>query len=130
VNGGKQKRVFTYLDDGIDCLVKIIENKNNVCQKQIFNIGNPKNEMSIKDLATRLRELYLKHPLRNPSKKVPPLEIVREQAYYGKGYQDIQRRMPSIKKAQKLLGWTPKVDRDTAIRKTLDYFLKEHSSAR
>ena len=130
VNGGKQKRAFTYLDDGIDCLVKIIENKNGVCNRGIFNIGNPKGEMSIRDLAYRLRELYLKHPLRNPSKKVPPIEIVREQNYYGKGYQDIQRRLPSIKKAQKLLGWTPKVDLDASIRKTLDYFLKEHSAAR
>ena len=41
VDGGAQKRCFTYVDDGIDGLMKIIENKNDVCNGQIFNIGNP-----------------------------------------------------------------------------------------
>lgn len=31
VDGGDQKRCFTYVDDGINCLMKIIENKNDVC---------------------------------------------------------------------------------------------------
>lgn len=128
VNGGHQRRAFTYLDDGIDCLMKIIENKKSVCNGQIFNIGNPKNDISIRDLAKKLRDLYIKHPLRPSAKKVPPIMVVREKDYYGKGYQDIQYRLPSIKKAQKLLGWTPKVDFNTSLKKTLDYFLKENSS--
>lgn len=126
VNGGQQKRVFTYLDDGIDCLVRIIENKKNACQGQIFNIGNPKNEISIRGLAGKLRDLYSEHPLRKNS-KVPSIKMVNEKQYYGKGYQDIAFRMPSIKKAQTLLGWAPKVDLQTSLKKTLDYFLKEHS---
>ena len=128
VNGGHQKRAFTYLDDGIDCLTKIIENKNNVCNGQIFNVGNPKSEMSIRALAHKLRELYVKHPLRKPSRKISAIKVVHEKNYYGKGYQDIQRRMPSIKKAHKLLGWKPKVDLATSLKKTLDYFLQEHQS--
>lgn len=127
VNGGHQRRAFTYLDDGIDCLMKIIENKRNVCQGQIFNVGNPRNELSIKDLAERLRELYIKHPLCKNPKKAPPIKVVNEKNYYGKGYQDIQFRMPSIKKAKTLLGWTPKVNLDTSLKKTLDYFLQENS---
>jgi UDP-4-amino-4-deoxy-L-arabinose formyltransferase/UDP-glucuronic acid dehydrogenase (UDP-4-keto-hexauronic acid decarboxylating) len=126
VNGGHQKRVFTYLDDGIDCLMKIIENKKNVCQGQIFNIGNPKNEISIRGLAHQLRQLYLRHSLRK-NNKVPAIKMVAEKEYYGRGYQDISFRMPSIKKAQTLLGWNPKVDLKTSLKKTLDYFLKEHS---
>ncbi|MBI3012727.1 MAG: bifunctional UDP-4-keto-pentose/UDP-xylose synthase [Elusimicrobia bacterium] len=124
VNGGKQRRAFTYLDDGIECLLRIIQNKGNVCDRQIFNIGNPKNDISIRDLAKNLRELYSQHPLRK-QKKISPIRIVQEKMYYGKGYEDIQYRMPSIVKAKKLLGWTPKVNLETSLKKTLDYFLKE-----
>ncbi len=127
VNGGHQKRAFTYLDDGIDCLMKIIKNENNVCDKQIFNIGNPHNECSVKELAKKLRDLYSKHPLK-AQKKASPIQTVNEKSYYGQGYEDIAYRMPSIKKAKTLLGWTPKVDLDTSLQKTLDYFLKEFHS--
>lgn len=130
VNGGHQKRAFTYLDDGIDCLLKIIENKKNRCDGEIFNIGNPKNEMSIAQMAKRLKELYLAHPLCANRKNASIIKVVKEKDYYGKGYQDIQFRMPSIKKAQQLLGWSPKVDLDTSLKKTLDYFLKENQAQR
>ena len=43
--------------------------------------------------------------------------------YFGKYYQDIQKRVPSIAAARKQLGWTPKVDLKRAIRLTLDYHL-------
>ena len=129
VNGGKQRRAFTYLDDGIDCLIRIIENKNNLCNGQIFNIGNPNGEASIKTLAEKLRDLYQVHPLRKNKKKISPIVIVDEKKYYGKGYQDIDFRMPSIQKARKLLGWSPKVNLETSLKKTLDYFLKEQESS-
>ena len=125
VGGGRQRRAFTYLDDGIDCLMKIIENKNRVCDGEIFNIGNPKNDASIRTIAEKLKKFYHQHPLcRNP-KNASPIRVTSEKKYYGKGYQDIAFRCPSIRKAGKLLGWTPKVDLDTSLKKTLDYFLKE-----
>jgi nucleoside-diphosphate-sugar epimerase len=43
--------------------------------------------------------------------------------YFGKYYQDIQKRVPSIANAKKLLGWSPTVDLQTAIKLTLDYHL-------
>lgn len=128
VNGGHQRRAFTYLDDGIDCLMKIIENKNNICHQEIFNIGNAKNDISIRDLAYKLKELYQQHPLRN-KKKNSSIQMVHEKDYYGKGYQDIQFRMPSIEKARRLLGWNPKVNLETSLKKTMDYFLQESSSS-
>ena len=51
VDGGGQRRCFTYVDDGLDCLVKIIRNENNRCDGKIFNIGNPHNDYSIRELA-------------------------------------------------------------------------------
>jgi hypothetical protein len=62
VDGGFQKRCFTYVEDGIDCLMAIIENPGGVADGQIFNIGNPANEASVKELAHLLRDLFRQHP--------------------------------------------------------------------
>ncbi len=51
VDGGEQRRCFTYVDDGIDCLLKIIRNEGGRCDGKIFNIGNPANDYSIRELA-------------------------------------------------------------------------------
>jgi nucleoside-diphosphate-sugar epimerase len=41
VDGGRQGRSFTFIDDGVDALLRIIENKGGRASRQIFNIGNP-----------------------------------------------------------------------------------------
>ena len=123
VDGGSQKRCFTYIDDGISCLMKIIENNNNACDGEIFNIGNPKNEATVKELAEKLKKIFTDHPSTKKMKKHSQIIEVYSKDYYGEGYQDIDRRVPSIDKAKKLLGWKPKVDLDTALRKTFDYYL-------
>jgi nucleoside-diphosphate-sugar epimerase len=48
---------------------------------------------------------------------------VRSEAYFGPYYQDIQKRVPAITAARRQLGWNPRVDLPTAIRRTLDYHL-------
>ncbi|HWQ08376.1 MAG TPA: bifunctional UDP-4-keto-pentose/UDP-xylose synthase, partial [Holophaga sp.] len=58
VDGGSQKRCFTFVEDGIDGLMKIIENKDGVCDSEIFNIGNPVNEYSVKELAEKLVAMF------------------------------------------------------------------------
>ena len=45
--------------------------------------------------------------------------------YYGTGYQDIQMRVPAIASARKHLGWAPSTDLDTAIRKTIEYYVAQ-----
>jgi UDP-4-amino-4-deoxy-L-arabinose formyltransferase/UDP-glucuronic acid dehydrogenase (UDP-4-keto-hexauronic acid decarboxylating) len=124
IDGGRQKRCFTDISEGIEALFRIIENKNNNCDGQIINIGNPENEASIKQLAEMLLESFERHPLRS---KFPPFAGFREiesSAYYGKGYQDVEHRKPSIRNAQRLLEWTPTVEMDRTIDETLDFFLK------
>src|SRR5574340_1421025 len=51
VDGGAQKRAFTYIDDGIDALMKIIANAGGVASGKIYNIGNPANNLSVRELA-------------------------------------------------------------------------------
>ena len=123
VDGGAQRRSFTYIDDGIDALLRIIENRDGCADGRIFNIGNPKNDMSIRELAETIVALVKTYPkyakLAEKTKLVP----VDSGSYYGKGYQDILTRVPSIKNAETYLGWKPTTDLKTALRKTLDYHL-------
>src|SRR5947207_11180623 len=62
VDGGTQKRAFTYIDDGINALMEIIDNKNHVASGQIYNIGNPDNNYSVRELATMMIDLALTYP--------------------------------------------------------------------
>jgi len=122
VDGGLQRRCFTYIDDGIDCLIKIIENKDGRLNGEIFNIGNPNNEATIKDLAYKLKALFVEHSsVKNLNRSSEIIEVYSKE-FYGEGYQDINFRVPSIKKAKDLIGWEPKVDLDTALKKTLAYY--------
>ncbi len=124
IEGGKQKRCFTDISDGIEALFRIIENKDGRCDGEIINIGNPENEASIKELAEMLLASFEKHPLRD---RFPPFAGFREvesSSYYGKGYQDVEHRKPSIRNAKRCLHWEPTVDMRQTIDETLDFFLR------
>lgn len=125
IDGGAQKRCFTDVDDGVEALFRIIENKDNKCNGQIINIGNPDNEASIRELAETLCAKFEAHPLRS---KFPPFAgmiEVESHTYYGDGYQDVSHRRPSIKNAKRILDWVPTIRMEDTIEQTLDFFLKE-----
>lgn len=125
IDGGNQKRCFTDVSDGIECLYRIIEDRNGVCDRRIINIGNPNNEASIRELAEMLVGKFQEHHLRS---KFPPFAGFHEKessAYYGVGYQDVQHRRPSIRNAQRLLDWTPVVGLEESVERTLNFFLEE-----
>lgn len=92
VDGGTQRRCFTYIDDGIDCLMKIIRNEGDRCDGQIFNIGNPNNELTIKELAYKLRNVFQDHPASAHLSPLPDIVETSSGMFYGNGYQDIGRR--------------------------------------
>ncbi len=124
VDGGRQKRSFTYIDDAIECLLTIIENKHGQATRGIFNIGNPANCVSIRELAERTISIAQEFPeLREAAKGTEIIEVSAGD-YYGKYYQDIQVRVPAIEAARRELGWSPTTNLDTAIRRTIDYYVK------
>ena len=127
VDGGRQRRCFTYVDDGIAALMRILENRNGCADGKIFNIGNPANDCSIRDLAGILRDLFSRHSA-GRGRKAPEIIEVEAQQYYGEGYQDIYTRTPSIAKARQALGWEPKVALREALSRTLDAFIEENPS--
>ncbi|GKW37756.1 bifunctional UDP-4-amino-4-deoxy-L-arabinose formyltransferase/UDP-glucuronic acid oxidase ArnA [Pectobacterium carotovorum] len=124
VDGGEQKRCFTDIHDGIEALFRIIENRNGQCDGQIINIGNPHNEASIRELGEMLLTSFNAHPLRDCFPPFAGFIDVESSSYYGKGYQDVAHRTPSIRNAKRLLAWEPTVKMEQTVAETLDYFLR------
>ncbi|WP_421186896.1 bifunctional UDP-4-amino-4-deoxy-L-arabinose formyltransferase/UDP-glucuronic acid oxidase ArnA [Aeromonas hydrophila] len=124
VDGGTQKRCFTDIEDGIEALFRIIENKENRCDGQIINIGNPDNEASIQQMAEILLAKFEAHPLRDQFPPFAGFKLVESKSFYGDGYQDVSHRRPSIANARRLLDWEPTIEMEETIGNTLDFFLQ------
>ena len=124
VNGGEQRRSFTWVGDGISALTKIIENKGNKASSEIFNIGNPDNNYSVKELAELLVEETAKFPQFREAAENTELEIIPAAAYYGKSYDDMQNRLPSIKKIESRLGWKPEVGMREMLHRTIEWYAR------
>jgi nucleoside-diphosphate-sugar epimerase len=130
VDGGGQKRAFTFIDDGIAALMKIIENPGGVATGRIYNIGNPANNYSVRELATMMLELAKAYPeYRDNAARVRILEVSSAD-YYGKGYQDVQNRVPKIDDTMRELGWAPRVDMATALARIFDSYRASIDEAR
>jgi nucleoside-diphosphate-sugar epimerase len=122
VDGGTQKRAFTYISDGIDALIKIIDNPRGVASGKIYNIGNPKNNYSVRDIAQMMLDLALTYPEYRGSAKKVKLIKTTSAAYYGKGYQDVQNRVPKITNTCKDLKWQPRIGMQAALKHIFDAY--------
>ncbi|MDE2625136.1 MAG: bifunctional UDP-4-keto-pentose/UDP-xylose synthase [Betaproteobacteria bacterium] len=130
VDGGTQKRAFTYIDDGVSALMKMIENKNGVASGKIYNVGNPTNNYSVKELAQMMLKLAMEYPeYRDTAQRVQLVETTSE-AYYGKGYQDVQNRVPKIDNTRSDLEWAPQVSMADALRFIFDSYRGQVAEAR
>jgi len=130
VDGGTQKRAFTYIDDGINALIKIIANEGGIASGKIYNIGNPENNYSVRDLARMMLDLALTYPeYRDTAAKVQLIETTAD-AYYGKGYQDVQNRVPKIDNTCADLGWQPVVAMQESLRRIFDAYRGQVAEAR
>jgi nucleoside-diphosphate-sugar epimerase len=130
VDGGRQKRAFTYIDDGIDALMAIIANKNAIASRKIFNIGNPKNNISVRELAESMVKLALEYPeYRAAARKVRIVKTTADR-YYGRGYQDVQNRVPKIDNTMRELGWRPRVAMGEALKRIYDAYRTDVAEAR
>ena len=151
VNGGVAKRSFTSVFDAVDFMFALFEAgfsanavgmasvaaKNvasateNVAEKtplsQAFNIGNPDNELTIAELAYKMREIFAE--IKGVSADtVPEPEVVSGVEYYGEGYEDSMRRLPSVEKVERLLGFKAKTPIDVVLRESLTWFVNHYGS--
>ena len=99
---GSQTRSFTYVDDLVDGIYRLLESDEHLPT----NIGGIE-EISMLDFA---REIIA---LTASSSKIVMQPLPED---------DPKRRRADITKARKLLGWEPKTARRDGLAKTLDYF--------
>jgi nucleoside-diphosphate-sugar epimerase len=117
VAGGKQRRSFTYIDDGIDALMRIIKNPRGVASGQIYNIGNPGNNLSVRQMATLM--LQVARADADLSERAKRVRMIATPAlkYYGKGYEDVKNRVPKIDNTCRDLKWQPR----TGMREAFEH---------
>ncbi len=128
VNGGEQRRSFTWVGDGIEGLMSIIENRTGKASGEIFNIGNPYNNYSIKELAEMLIDGMKKFPAFREKAEAAVLDIIPASTYYGKTYDDMQNRLPSIDKMETMLDWKPKTPMSKLLHKTIQWYAEQEKS--
>jgi dTDP-glucose 4,6-dehydratase len=102
---GTQTRSFCYVSDLIEGIFRLAMSD----QHRPVNIGNPV-EMTIRQFAEKI--LYITGSTGGITFKELPVD-------------DPKVRQPDITRARKLFGWEPKIDFDSGIRTTIDYFRKK-----
>lgn len=102
---GDQIRSWCYITDFIDAIMLILQNPNAV--GEAFNIGNPKGTVTISMLA------YLIKNIANSDSDI---------IYVPKNYEDVELRVPSIKKAQNVLKYSPKVNLEKGLKNTIEWY--------
>ncbi|MDR1335123.1 MAG: bifunctional UDP-4-keto-pentose/UDP-xylose synthase [Holosporaceae bacterium] len=122
VDGGGQMRCFIDIDDAVEAILRIIENENGCAEQQIFNIGNPGNLWTIRELAHIMVDMAKKYDKLADSANKITVRNVNSREYYGDSYQDVSRRVPAIKRAQELLQWTPKISLEESLKKIMDFY--------
>ena len=129
MDGGTQRRSFTYISDGIDCLMKILENRGRRGRRRHLQHRQPRQRPLRAGARAAARRRGRRPPgLRRQARETPIVDVSSGD-YYGEGYQDILTRVPSIRRAREILGWEPKVGLDEAIRLTVDFYLSKRAAA-
>ena len=100
---GQQTRSFCYVDDLIEGIVSMMESRDFAGP---VNLGNPV-EISVKQLAEEIIELT------GSSSKIIFKKLPQD---------DPKQRCPDISIAKDKLSWTPKINRNIGLKKTIRYF--------
>jgi UDP-apiose/xylose synthase len=123
VDGGLNRRCFTAIADAVDAIIRMV-GRPRESAGLIFNIGNPANEISMHGLAVLMRNIYLKMTGRIDTDF--PLVSVSAEQFYGKGYEDSDRRVPDISRARSILRWEPKIGLEQALQTAMASYLDHY----
>ncbi|MCO5100969.1 MAG: bifunctional UDP-4-keto-pentose/UDP-xylose synthase [Burkholderiaceae bacterium] len=130
VDGGLQRRSFTFVDDGIAALMKIIENRDDRACGRIYNVGNPANHHSVRELAQMMIEIAADYPEYRDNAARVTLVDTSAQDYYGNGYQDVRDRVPAIENTRAELDWEPRIGMREALVRIFEHYRSRMPDAR
>jgi UDP-apiose/xylose synthase len=103
VDGGAQRRSFIAVEEFVSAIVSIVA-RPAACNGEIINLGNPRNDTSIRALGEALAAAYLE---RVPEAQFAGFHQSTAAAFYGAGYDDTSERIPDLEKAERLLDFHP-----------------------
>ncbi len=113
---GSQSRCFTYISDVVGALIKLAEAREAV--GDVFNVGNDREEITIRDLASRVQA-------RTGTKS--EIVLVPYDTAYEEGFEDMQRRVPDLAKIRRLIGYEPKIHLDEILDRVIGYFTSDQA---
>ena len=118
---GRQTRTFTYVEDVVKALQMLMAADNTV--GEVFNIGGTE-EVTILSLAEQIIR---------KSNSLSRIKLVPYEKAFGKDFEDMQRRVPSMKKIENAIGFKPTTKLDTILSYTIadmkERFACSHSVA-
>ena len=82
---------------------------------EVYNVGSCQ-EITILELAERVKQL---------TESSSEIVFVPFTVAYEENFEDIRRRLPSIKKIEHAIGWRPEVDLDSTLESVIDYARRE-----
>ena len=111
---GTQSRCFTYVSDVVGVLLKLADHEAAI--GQVLNVGNDREEVTIGDLARRVKE--------RTGSRSEIVTVPYDQAYE-EGFEDMPRRVPDLGKLRELTGYEPKVHLDEILDRVIEYFTSD-----
>lgn len=120
VDGGHARRTITSIHDAVDAMVAILDQPDKSLN-HFYNIGNPANEVSMRELAFALRKAFVR--VTGDSRFADhPIEDIDSKTFYGDGYEDCDRRIMDIGPESARLGWKPRVDLDALLDEVVRWY--------
>ena len=106
---GQQSRCFTHVSDAVRAMIALMDADHTV--GEVYNIGSEQ-EIRIADLAERIRVL---------TDSESEIGFTPYEQVYGENFEDMPRRVPSLEKINKAVGFEPKVGLDETLQSVIDY---------
>ena len=107
---GSQTRTFTYVKDVVAVLMTLMESDQAI--GEVINVGGVE-EITIVDLASKIVEMT------NSSSEI---KLIPYEEAFGKDFEDMQRRVPSTEKLNRIAGFAPDKSLDLILTKVINYF--------
>ena len=114
---GSQTRCFGHVADIVDGIARLLKSPR--AYGEVVNLGSTE-EVSVRDLAARVVAM---------TGGRSTIRYVTHESVYGKDFEDMQRRVPSIAKARSLVGWQPQRNLNDILRDVIEFLGPETATA-
>jgi UDP-glucose 4-epimerase len=106
---GSQSRTFTHVNDAVEAIIRLMDIEAAI--GEVVNIGGV-DEITILELAEKIKARVGSHSV---------VEMIPYSKAFPESFEDMQRRVPSTEKLQRLTGFKPSIDLDTIIDDVIAY---------